>query len=142
MKQGIISVLFLSIACIVFGETMLSCTSKKTEDHSSEHAAELYEQSAKLLETYIDSMKMAKDSTVVNNLKANYEKRITKLNFDYEPDVYLKMTADQNDTLIKLTERFIELGAEKLKRFGSKEELTNDSTQSGDALRDSITQKS
>lgn len=141
MKQDIISVLFLSIACIVFSETIISCNSKKTEDHSSEYAAELYEQSVKLLETYTDSMKMAKDSTAVNNLKVNYEKRVTKLNFDYEPDVYLKMTADQNDTLIKLTERFIESGAEKLKKFGSKEVLTNDSTESEQVRKDSVAQK-
>lgn len=96
------------------------CGGNDTNDTQRQLANKLFEQSVRLAGIYIDSMSTAKDSASVLRLAANYEDRVTRLNFKYPSETFIHFTEDQNDTLAKQTERLVKLKTSKLEIFGGK----------------------
>lgn len=55
-----------------------------------------------LLNTYIDSIENCTDSLTLQNLRRNFDNKITSLNFEFPPDTDLDMSEEENDSLIVL----------------------------------------
>lgn len=91
-------------------------------------ARSLYERSAELTLRYIDSLKQAGDSAKVNHLSERFENLLTKLNYEYPEDTDTEMSESENDTLKRLSERYVDLRDSLLKRFGGLDSLGHDTT--------------
>lgn len=83
----------------------VSCRHREASQLEIE-ADQLYHKSVEITKLYTDSLQKAKDSTTVARLNHGLEDRITKLNYNYKPEVYLEISQGQNDTLTNLTLRF------------------------------------
>lgn len=108
--------LYLSgaVACLC---TALGGCSGKNEDTRGAQARSLYEKSLTLVRSYSDSMARAKDSAAVERLSEAYDEAVTKLNFNYPADTDPDMSEGENDTLARLTLRFVSLRDSLLYRF-------------------------
>lgn len=80
-------------------------------------ADHLYHESVQLVRTYTDSMRIARDSATVNRVDKSFEGELTRLNYKYSPEAYLGISQGQNDTLTRLTIRFVELRDSLLHRI-------------------------
>lgn len=84
---------------------------------SRQQARDLFVKSKSLLTAYSDSLKSAKDSAQVLGLVHHADSLITKLNFEYPVDTDLSISESENDTLINLTSRIIQMRDSLLHRF-------------------------
>lgn len=75
------------------------------DDGSHDAASRLFAKSEHLLRTYIDSIENARDSATLQSVVHNFDGRITAVNYEFPPDTDLKMTEEENDSLIKLYQR-------------------------------------
>ncbi len=116
----------------------LTSCKEKTDKNSHIHAAHLFEKSIVLLRAYTDSLSTARDSAHVESLARAYESKINAVNFEFPPETDLKLTQEENDSLIKLTDRLVAARRDRLKYFASPQ---NDSIQGADTTlsQDSIT---
>ena len=80
-------------------------------------ARELYGRSLKLLRLYTDSTKASRDSATLLALAERFDKKLTNLNYEYPPETTLMFTEGENDTVIRLTARYVELRDSLLYRF-------------------------
>ena len=78
-----------------------SCVGKKSNSIPDE-SGELFKKSEQLIRLYIDSITTAKDSTSLINIINNFDSKITNLNYSFPPDTDLKMSEQENDSLIHL----------------------------------------
>lgn len=78
-----------------------SCVGKKNNSLPDE-SGELFKKSEQLIRLYIDSITTAKDSTGLINIISNFDSKITNLNYSFPPDTDLKMSEQENDSLIHL----------------------------------------
>lgn len=98
---------------------ILSGCGKKPDKNSHIHAAQLFEKSIVLLRAYTDSLSVAKDSAHVEFLARAYESKINAVNFEFPPETDLRLTQEENDSLIKLTDRLVAARRDRLKYFAS-----------------------
>lgn len=108
---------------------LASC--KENDDQSSHIAADqLFEKSLIILSAYTDSMKTARDSAHVESLARAFESKINAVNFEFPPETDLKLSQEENDSLIKMTDRIVEARMKRLKSFATSTEdsITTDST--------------
>lgn len=84
---------------------------------SHEAAGQMFEKSIQLLATYTDSISKASDSIQVEALINAYEYKINAVNFEFPPDTDLRLTEEENDSLIKMTDRLVEARKERLNYF-------------------------
>lgn len=103
---GILAALLVFAAC---GENK--------ENASRIAARNLFEKSRELGQSYIDSMLKAKDSLTLISLSDRYEENLTKLNYEYGADTDLHISEGENDTLINLNHRFVNVRDSLLKRY-------------------------
>lgn len=97
--------LYLFLIAVSF-MTLEACGSKKTEGRNPQ-ARQLYLNSLRLCKVYTDSMKHAGDSSEILRLGKAYDESLSKLEYNYPPDLGLEISEGENDTLTKLTLRFI-----------------------------------
>lgn len=95
---------------------------RNNSETSHEAAGKLFEKSIKLLSIYTDSIHSASDSASVESLIHTYEYKINAVNFEFPPDTDLRLTEEENDSLIKMTDRLVCARKERLKALS---ELTN-----------------
>ncbi len=88
--------------------TVVACGNRNTEGRDPQ-ARQLYEKSVGLTKRYIDSLTHVADSASIERISKGYESAITKLNYEFAPDVYVDISEGENDTLTMLTLRFITL---------------------------------
>ncbi|MDE6768320.1 MAG: hypothetical protein K2J78_01190 [Muribaculaceae bacterium] len=104
--------------------SLIGCA-RKPNKNSHIHAAQLFEKSLVLLRAYTDSLSIAKDSAHVESLARAYESKINAINFEFPPETDLRLTQEENDSLIKMTDRLVAARRDRLKYFASPH---NDST--------------
>ena len=110
---------------------ILASGCRKTSDSTTHIAAEqLFNKSLVLLRAYTDSMKSARDSAHVELLARAFDSKINAVNFEFPPDTDLRLTEEENDSLIKLSDRMVEARRKRLKHFArnEKDTITTDST--------------
>lgn len=110
----------------------------KSDDNSARLEAEaLYRNVVNLTRKYTDSLRQAKDSTMVNGLMLRYEAAIARLNMDAPPETDFNLTEDQNDTIHALQNLMLGLRDNILKK---KVHLAADTVE-GESESDSLTLK-
>lgn len=132
MKILSISVLTLSLV-----GTLGSCVEKK-ENNLTAEAQSLFEKSREITLRYTDSLCQAKDSATLLRLISGYEDRMTKLNFEYPAETDLVIDEGQNDTLIKLSLRYISVRDSMLYRIAHTEMFRDTLAADSVAVNDSI----
>lgn len=108
-----------SIALAAYVSLFLTGCGRKPNKNSHIHAAQLFEKSLVLLRAYTDSLSIAKDSAHVEFLARAYESKINAINFEFPPETDLRLTQEENDSLIKLTDRLVAARKDRLKYFAS-----------------------
>ena len=97
----------------------LCCCKEKSDENSNIAADKLFEKSLLLLTAYTDSLKTAKDSAHVESLARAFESKINAVNFEFPPDTDLKLSQEENDSLIKMTDRLVDARISRLKWFAT-----------------------
>lgn len=85
---------------------LTGCKSPEQKAQSDEHKM-LFDELAKTLKAYTDSITQAKDSTAYFRICDGLEDKMHEINFSHSPDTDLQLTEDMNDSLFHLTERYI-----------------------------------
>lgn len=96
------------IAGMLLPVVMASCVSKP-KDQSQEQASKLMSRSIRIACQYRDSIKLSHDSASVLRLMEAYDEALTKLNYDFPPDIYLNSSEAQNESLAKINARIVQL---------------------------------
>lgn len=73
------------------------------DDAKEDRSRELYNRSARLMKSYIDSLRHLPDTVDVAELMRRYEERMAALNMEFPPGTDMLMSPDLNDNLYKLT---------------------------------------
>ena len=97
----------------------LCCCKEKKDENSNIAADKLFEKSLLLLTAYTDSLKTARDSAHVESLARAFESKINAVNFEFPPDTDLKLSQEENDSLIKMTDRLVDARISRLKWFAT-----------------------
>lgn len=118
--------LFWILALTVLTGCIAGCSSKEQNDRHPEARA-LYNKSLELGKLYTDSLLHAKDSARVEYLSKAYEEALTKLNYQFSPDLDLEISQSENDTLASVAFRFVEIKDSILLSFARKSEIETDS---------------
>lgn len=100
---------------------IVSCKSTPPNTHA-ESARELFAKSVGILNEYTDSMLVSRDSAHLLDLGKSCDESITQLHYSYAPEVSRSMTEGQNDTLIRLTDKMVEIRDSLLIMFSCKRE--------------------
>lgn len=108
----------LSFMAVVVSLLVASCNHHQQEQKNIP-AEQLYSESVRLTRSYIDSLKLAKDSIELQNLEQEYLSRLDEVNFKYPPDTDLMLDEAQNDTLAILAARFVQIRKAKLEKFAA-----------------------
>lgn len=93
---------------------------KEMKDPKPAEARALFESTCELTRSYIDSIKIAKDTAMLHQLITNFEERIDNLNMSSAPDIDYSLTEGENDTIMQLLDRLSAARAERLKALASK----------------------
>jgi len=118
----------LLVSIFTMAITMCSCHGNK-DDNSHAMARQLFSKSISLIRIYTDSIRNATDSTSFKRMTEGFEDKIAKINFQFPPDTYLKMTEEENDSIIKMLDRFVQIVKEKEKTLDiimSSDSVTSD----------------
>ncbi len=111
----------------------ISCV-RNYEPISHEDAGKMFEKSINLLVLYTDSISKATDSTQVEGLINAYEYKINAINFEFPPDTDLRLTEEENDSLIKMIDRLVAARKERLKHFALPLAINTDSVPFTDTI--------
>lgn len=109
--------LFYSLIIAIVTFTAISCSSGDGNARNPK-ARELYLKSLKLAKAYTDSIQNARDSAEIVRLSKAYETALTNLNYAYPADLGLEISEGENDTLVKVTMRYVAVRDAKLKNIG------------------------
>ena len=102
---------------LVFSFLFISSCQKNVEKNYNEEAVNLFNQSAQTIIDYHEMIDSAKDSLEVDSIYADFEKKITDINFECPPQTDFKLSEQENDSLFFLISRLNELKKSKLKDF-------------------------
>lgn len=124
-NREIIWSMALGICVLPVAMLLLSagCTRETaTDDHSDADA--LFRESVRLLRTYTDSLAKATDSATCRRLSENLDSELTKLNFRYPANTDMSLTEGQNDTLYRLTTRYIRIRDKRISNPAAPQDST------------------
>ncbi|MEZ3549214.1 MAG: hypothetical protein K1W02_00555 [Muribaculaceae bacterium] len=102
------------VAALGFGSLLpfSSCGNVKT-DNGEAMADQLFEKSANVIKGYTDSLANVADSATLRRLKDGFNEKMSKINFQFPADTDLKLSEEENDSLIRLIDRLVETIREK-----------------------------
>ena len=91
-------------------------------------ARSLYEREKALVSNSIRRLSVARDSATVKRIAEEYDKEMTKLNFSYPVDTDWDISESENDTIQRLSMKYVSLRDSLLDRFGRLDSLGHDTT--------------
>ena len=102
-----------SVLCISLC-TLFSC---RNNDNKNDHimAEQLFLKSTRLIEVYTDSIRDVQDSMSFHRMRNEFDDKLAKINFQFPPDTDLKLTQEENDSLIRMLQKLIKVTKEKEK---------------------------
>ena len=115
MKHSPFIIIFLVALTILAG-----CTGSDNNTGRNKQAMDLYQKSKEIGRLYTDSLLHATDSATVERLMKEYDEEMTRLQYQYVPDIGLELTEGENDTLISISDRIITRRDSLLKSFSVK----------------------
>lgn len=95
-------------------------------------ALQLFSKSVNLIKGYTDSIRQTNDSASLRRLSNEFNERIAKVNFEFPADTDLDLTEQENDSLIKMIDKLVELIRQKEKTLNIS--VTYDSIPTTDSL--------
>ena len=93
---------------------MVACQNKDSKDKNDEEASHLFTKSAELIISFTNQLENAQDSTSIDSIINNLEKKLVDLNFSFPPNTDLKLTEQENDSLYKLMQKYKEVRNKRL----------------------------
>lgn len=102
---------------------------RKDDNNLDREAKELFENSVRLIKSYSDSLKTAGDTARIEYLTNAFDKSLTSLNFKYPADTDLSLSEEENDSMIKLISRIVELRQQRLKELDKNLHLAVDTVE-------------
>lgn len=104
---------------IVYILTLLVCLScaKKEDDNEMQEAQSLFQETVALISDYSTKIQNSKDSAEVDNLMAEFDKKLTDINFSYPSNTDLLLTEQDNDSIFKLMQNLKDSKKSILSRF-------------------------
>lgn len=113
--------LFIASLCGVAG-----CgNSGEKYDHAVSH--QLFQKSMRLIELYTDSMKNVSDSATYRRLRDGFDDKLSKVNFQFPADTDLHLTQEENDSLMKMLDKFVKIVNEKGESLNATDSVPSDS---------------
>lgn len=95
-----------------------SCASENKEvDTSHDQSVSMYSELKQLLISYTDSVSNSTDSLQLWTLVDTYEKSLNKIIYRYPANIDMQMSVSRQDSLIKLTNKFIETRNKRYKEI-------------------------
>lgn len=76
-------------------------------------AAQLFAKSKALIELYTDSVKNVADSASFLRMINAFDNKLSKVNFQFPPDTDLDLTFEENDTIIRMLDKYVEIVEKK-----------------------------
>lgn len=101
----------------------------KDENNLDMEAKDLFENSIRLIKSYSDSISTAADTARIEYLANAFDNRMTALNFKYPADTDLSLSEEENDSLIKMISRIVELRQQRLKELDKNLHLAVDTVE-------------
>lgn len=137
-RHGIVAML-----SILLVSGMAACSSK-SKDNKQIMENRLYKESVAVTKVYLDSMNAATDSVTADRILENYDNAMTRVNYKYDPDLYLELRESENDELAGLTMKVVALHDSVLWRLAHPKAplvLLPDSTVKADSIKTPARQK-
>lgn len=100
-----------------------ACQPNHTDPRRS-MANDIFRKNIRLLTLYTDSIGQATDSAAVYQMMEDYDKRLTAIYFNHLPDTDLEITEAENDTLVIMTRRLLQLRDKRLYGFAHPSDST------------------
>ena len=112
------------VAALGFGSLLpfSSCGNVKT-DNGEAMADQLFEKSANVIKGYTDSLANVADSATLRRLKDGFNEKMSKINFQFPADTDLKLSEEENDSLIRLIDRHRRNDKGEGSSFGKRQHL-------------------
>lgn len=122
-------IIFLPLCLVFLTYALFSCRQEKSNVERTQ-ARLLYERTCKEAALYIDSMRNAKDSTMVSALLDRFEERLVKINYDAVPDTDYALSEGENDTIKMALDSLLAMRVRRLKELGERKPEPTDSIDS------------
>lgn len=120
LKRGIMPLFMVSLC------GMAGCgNSGEKYDHAV--AQQLFQKSVRLIELYTDSMKNVSDSATYRRLRDSFDDKLSKVNFQFPADTDLHLTQEENDSLMRMLDKFVKMVNEKGKSLNATDSVPSDS---------------
>ena len=117
MDMRISGLYILPAGVLVAVASLLAGCSGKDEENQRRESRALYEKSVDILQRHTDSLLQAKDSARVRQLDTRLDAEMTRINYEYPPEVAPGLSESENDTLTMMTLRFVGVRDSLLRRF-------------------------
>lgn len=123
MKRYSLTIIILSLLMII------SSCAEQSDTIDRRQSTALFYDTKELLKQYTDSLKYATDSVCIYKITDAYEEKLTALNMRHSANIDQLMTRGQQDSIIKLTDLFVNIKREKLIEFSENAKIksSNDS---------------
>lgn len=103
---------------LFIASALLICACNNPQVNDDNYQADLlYNDIKTLIISYSDSLNAANDSASIDNLIRKFEAELIKTNYNYPPETDFKMTVGQQDTISKLTDKYIGIKQSKLNKL-------------------------
>lgn len=99
-----IRIIFFSFSLLIF----ISCKEIRQERNYDE-AHNLYSITLKTYEDYIEKMENVSDSIEFNKVIRELDNSLTRINYEFSPNVDLLLTEQENDSIIKISKKFLKI---------------------------------
>lgn len=114
---SVFSKILLSVVALASITGYVSCRNGK-DDNGHAMARQLFMKSVSLIRTYTDSIGNVSDSASFQRMTRGFEDNIVKVNFQFPPDTDLRMTQEENDSLINMLDSLVAVIHRKEKELG------------------------
>ncbi len=108
----------LTVLTFLVSVSVMTSCGKTSENNLDKEARDLFENSVRLIKSYSDSLKTARDTARIDELASRFDNRMTALNFKYPADTDLSLSEEENDSLIRLITGIAELKKKRLEELG------------------------
>ncbi len=116
-KYSVLPKFALSFVVLASIAGCASCRDGK-DDNGHAMARQLFMKSVSLIRTYTDSIGNVSDSASFQRMTRGFEDNIVKVNFQFPPDTDLRMTQEENDSLINMLDSLVSVIHKKEKELG------------------------
>lgn len=100
---------------VLFMPALILSAGCRNQGNERDHAmaAQLFAKSKALIELYTDSVKNVADSASFLRMINAFDNKLSKVNFQFPPDTDLDLTFEENDSIIRMLDKYVEIVEKK-----------------------------